>query len=71
MQKSMKESVISATNENSLVNIGAKQMQSREKLSGIKIDSEWNFKDHIGRVCPKNQCQIKCFDQTVKLHESW
>ena len=57
----MKKSVILSTDENVPVNIGTVQMQNSEKLSGIKTDSKLNFKYHIGRICPKNQCQIKCF----------
>ena len=56
----MQKSVILSTNENVLVNIGTKQMQnSSENLLGIKIDPKQNFKDQIGRICTKSQCQIK------------
>ena len=30
--------------------------ESNEKLFGIKIESQLNFKDHIGRICTKSQC---------------
>ena len=60
--KSVRKSVILSTNKNVIVNIGTEQMQNNEKLLGIKIDSELNSKDQIGRICTKNQCKIKCFD---------
>ena len=47
--------VLLLTNENLLVNIGTAQIQnsSSEKLLRIKIDSNLNFKDHIGSICKK------------------
>ena len=30
--------------------------ESNEKLLGIKIESQLNFKDHIGKICSKSQC---------------
>ena len=64
----MKKSVILSTNENVLfIQV---QMQNKEKQLGIKIDFKLNFKDHIGKVYTKTQCQIKCFDQSARVNES-
>ena len=43
------------TNENVPVNIGTEQMQSSEKLLGIKIDAKLDFEDHLGSICIKIQ----------------
>ena len=67
----MKKSAILSTNENLLANIGTEQILNSKKLLGIKIDFKLNFKDQIGRICIKTQCQIKCFDQRARLNESW
>ena len=59
-------------NDNLPVNIGTAQMQisSSEKLLGTKIDSKLNFKHSIGSIYKKRECQIKCFDQSLRLHGS-
>ena len=61
-----------STNENVLVNIGTGQIQNSgsKKILGIKIDYKLNFKDtrkHIQKIKRK----IKCFDQGLRLLESW
>ena len=66
----MKKSVILTSNENALINIGTEQVQNREKLLEIKINSTLTFKNHIVRIYRKSQCQIKYFDQSAGLNES-
>ena len=64
--------VLFSANENVLGCIGTPQTQnsSSEKLLGVKIASKINLKDHLGSICKKNLCQIKLFDQNLRLHES-
>ena len=33
-------------------------------------NSKLNFKDHIGIICTKSQCQIKWFEHSARLNES-
>ena len=64
--------VLSSTNENIAVNIGKAQIQNStsKKLLGNNIDFKLKFKDHIGNICKKHQCQIKFIDLSLSLFES-
>lgn len=43
------------------------KVQNSKKLVTIVIDSKLIFKDHMGIICTKIQCQIKCFEQSARL----
>ena len=59
--------------KNVFVNVGTAQIPNSdsEKLLEIKIDWKINFKNHIRNICKKPANQIKCFHQSLRLHESW
>ena len=51
--------ILIGTKEKVCVDIGATQITNSKckKLSGIKIDSNLNFEDHIGTICKKDRAK--------------